>query len=406
MHPGYWGWSVVPGVLVFTVAIAVSARLPLVSLAIVALLLAGQVVDLVPPASSGLWTVNLAFAFALFFVAYNGGRWIRWAGLGLAPLYAGAMAFLLLSRKHGGGGYGFIMVSQWAGRQPMINYWAAGTALFLLVMLVFWLAGFLIRNHEERTILSKQREEAQSSRQAAEVDLVVEQERTRISRDLHDVLAHSLAVIVAQADGSRYISQDLPSPVQLALQDIAGSARKALVDAQRVIYSGHDDKLTEPQPGLHDVDTLIEQMDGSPLAVVRTVSGTPVDLAAGQELAVYRIVQESLTNALKHGGADAQASVHFDWSGPGLAVQVCNATKEPSAGQSPSGAPGMGRGIPGMSERARLAGGWLVAEPGEGEFLVNAFIPYGQALPSPAAPPLVSEKQESELLALGGATHD
>lgn len=408
IYHGYWDWPLFAGVIVFTVALAVSARFPVAALVIVSLFLTAQGIHLVPATSSGFWTVNLGAAYALFFVAYNGSRWIRWAGLGLAPFYAGAMAFLMLSRHYGQGryGYGFVLINQLAGHKAMVNYWAAGTALLLLIMLVFWLAGFLIRNHEERTILSKENAEAQSSRQAAEVDLIVEQERTRISRDLHDVLAHSLAVIVAQADGSRYLSQGLPSSVQLALQDIAGSARKALVDAQRVIYSGDDDKLTEPQPGLHDVDALIEQMAGSPLTVVRTVSGTPVDLAAGQELAVYRIVQESLTNALKHGGADAQVSVHFDWSGPGLAVQICNATTESSTGHAQSTAPGMGRGIPGMRERARLSGGWLIAEPGDGEFLVNSFIPYGQGTPLPAQVPTASPGEQKALLTMGGATHD
>ena len=403
--PGWWDMAVIAALVTYTVAIGVSARFPMVTLICVGMFLAAQGMHLLTLRPI-LWTMNLAFAYALFFVAYNSGQRIRWVGLGLAPVYAGALSFLMIARKYGGSGYGFVLVNEWAGRQAMINYWAAGTALLLLIMLVFWLAGFLIRNHEERVILSKEREEAQSSRQAAEVDLIVEQERTRISRDLHDVLAHSLAVIVAQADGSRYLNQDLPIPVQLALQDIAGSARKALVDAQRVIYSGQDDKLAEPQPGLHDVDALFEQMAGSQLTIARTISGTPVDLAAGQELAVYRIIQESLTNALKHGGAGARVSVHFDWNGPGISLQICNAEADSSTNQTQPAAPGMGRGIPGMRERALLAGGWLIAEPGDGEFLVNAFIPFSQAMPLLVVEPLTSPEEQVELLSAGGAKHD
>jgi hypothetical protein len=106
------------------------------------------------------------------------------------------------------------------------------------------------------------------------------QERSRISRDLHDVLAHSLAVIVAQADGSRYVSQDLPAPVRSALENVADSARKALVDTQKVIDGGRHESIAGPQPSLGDVGALVDDLAGQ-LDISRTASGQPVDLAGG-----------------------------------------------------------------------------------------------------------------------------
>lgn len=404
-YGGFWDWPVAPALVTFTAAIAASARYPVLSLGAVGGFLLTQGLHLVTPVSPVFWTMNLAVPFALFFAAYNGDRWVRWAGLGLSPIYAGVMSFLLLSRQYAGysGGQGFVMINNWAGPEAMANYWAAGASLLLVIMLVCWLAGYLIRNFEERALLAKERTVAQASLHAAEVDLIVERERSRISRDLHDVLAHSLAVIVAQSDGSRYSSSDLQPPVRSALENIADSARKALVDAQRVIDGGVDDALTTPQPGLGDVDSLVETMAGQ-LDISRTESGTPIELAAGQQLAIYRIVQESLTNALKHGDPGATVRVHFDWSGPGLAIQAISSTH---AGQHPSAVPGMGRGIPGMRERARLAGGWLTAEPDEGEFLVNAFIPYG----TPGLPAAARTDEETgtaaphELASLDRGTH-
>ena len=206
----------------------------------------------------------------------------------------------------------------------------------------------------------------------------MEQERTRIARDLHDVLAHSLAVIAAQADGTRYLSKDQPKAVLTSLDTIARSARSALVDAQRVIEGVREDGMTTPQPRLSDIPALLEGMQRGSLKVHRSESGTPVELSPGQELAVFRIIQECLTNALKHGGRGTDVRLHFDWSGPGLTLHVASALvpagKEEAAGPA---SPRAGRGLPGMRERAHLAGGWLTAGPDGEHFRVTVFVPYG-----------------------------
>jgi hypothetical protein len=98
----------------------------------------------------------------------------------------------------------------------------------------------------------------------AEVDLIIEQERTHIARDLHDILAHSLAVIAAQADGTRYLGSDQPKAVLNAVENIASSARSALVDAQPIIEGVRDDGMVAPQPRLGDVAPLVERMRQGP----------------------------------------------------------------------------------------------------------------------------------------------
>ena len=211
-----------------------------------------------------------------------------------------------------------------------------------------------------------------------EIDLIVEQERTRIARDLHDVLAHSLAVIAAQADGTRYLSKDQPKVILNALDTIARSARSALVDAQRVIEGVRDDGMVTPQPRLSDIPALIEGMQRGSLKIHPSESGTPVELSTGQEMAVFRIVQECLTKALKHGGRGTDVRLHFDWSGPGLTLHVASAVA-PASQEDPANpaTARVGRGLPGMRERAHLAGGWLTAGPDGEHFRVTVFIPYG-----------------------------
>jgi signal transduction histidine kinase len=404
LYGAFWDWPVAYTLVIFTAVTAASARYPTAALATIAAYLLAQGLHWVNPVFPHFWTMNLAVPFALFFVAYNGQRWVRWAALGLSPVYAGVMSFLLLSRQYNSGGRGFVLINSWADPEAMANYWAAGASLLLVIMLTCWLAGYLIRNFEERALLAKERRTAEVKLHAAEVDLILEQERSRISRDLHDVLAHSLAVIVAQADGSRYVSQDLPTPVRTALENVANSARKALVDTQRVIEGAGHEGPAGPQPDLADVSGLVEDM-ADKLDVSQTVSGAPGELAEGQQVAVYRIVQESLTNALKHGGQGATVRVHFDWSGPGLAVQILSSISGSQQRPHLPAVPGTGRGIPGMRERARLAGGWLTAERDHNEFLVNAFIPYPAPSKKTGAQEAMVVSVQEEVVTAGSSSH-
>lgn len=386
MNGSFTAWTGAIPLLAFTVAIGLSSRAAYVALLIPAVVIAAQFLRAVPPLEPNSWPIYLGSAFVLFFVALSGAKVPRVAGIAAAPFLAGAMSYLMLNRSYSGGvGWLPVYGASW---HTMRDYWILYSSFLLLIFAGGWLAGYALRSWDERRTLSAERTAAVDNLKATEVDLVVEQERTRISRDLHDVLAHSLAVIAAQADGSRYLGKDQPQPVLDALENIASAARRALTDAQRVIEGVGDGGSALPQPRLADIDDLLEQQ-GNSLQVERTESGSPVDLPEGQQLAVFRIVQESLTNALRHGGAGTRVTVHLDWSGPGLSLQLASFAARPaSSAAGNNGSPttaGTGRGIAGMRERAHLAGGWLTAGPDGESFRVSAFLPYGLAVSAPGA---------------------
>ncbi|WP_232082137.1 sensor histidine kinase [Arthrobacter sp. SO5] len=360
-----------------TLAIATASWKPLVSLGFTAALLCGQLSRALPPMESNHWAIYLGSFVALGFILWTAPRRILFIASGANLVFVALMTVLMLSWRYGNG-VGWFMPMYYGDRPMFMMYGWQLFALLLLIAGACAAVGLLLALYQERGSLFRARELAQSSLKETEIDLIVEQERTRIARDLHDVLAHSLAVIVAQADGTRYLSKDQPKAVLNALDTIARSARSALVDAQRVIEGVRDDGMVTPQPRLSDIPALIDGMQRGSLKIHRSESGTPVELSTGQEMAVFRIVQECLTNALKHGGRGTDVRLHFDWSGPGLTLHVASAVVP--AGQEDAANPAtprVGRGLPGMRERAHLAGGWLTAGPDGEHFRVTVFIPFG-----------------------------
>ncbi|WP_237762536.1 sensor histidine kinase [Arthrobacter sp. ERGS1:01] len=318
------GWPLV----LMTLAIATASWLPVVSIGFTVVLLVGQLTHVVPVMESNHWAIYIGSFFALAFILWSGSRRVRWIAAGINVAAAAVMAFLMLSWRYSDG-VGWYQ-PMYYGDMPMLR--AYGWQLFALLLLIAAgcaAVGLLLAQYEERGRLFRAKELAQRSLLEAEVNLVVEQERTRISRDLHDVLAHSLAVIAAQADGTRYLSKDQPTSVVNALETISKAARHALVDAQRVIEGIGDDGTASPQPQLSDIPALIDGMQRGSLKINSGESGKAVKLSSGQEVAVFRIVQECLTNALKHGGRGTDVRLHFDWSGPGLTLHVASAMVSP-----------------------------------------------------------------------------
>ncbi|MBD7995645.1 two-component sensor histidine kinase [Arthrobacter sp. Sa2CUA1] len=366
-------WPGAAPLVLMTAAIAVASRWPILSLALTGLLLLGQLFLLISPMGSTHWAIYLGSFIALGVIAWAGTKRMRVIAISANIVFAAVMAFQMLSWRYGAGVGWFPPL--YGG--DLLTLRVYGWQLFSLLMLIAagcFAVGLLLSLYQERGSLFQARDLARSTLQDTEIDLIVEQERTRISRDLHDVLAHSLAVIAAQADGARYLVKDQPQPVLKALETIAGSARSALVDAQRVIEGVSEDGMTAPQPQMKDITGMVEGMRSN-LQIRDSASGQPVELSSGQQLAVFRIVQECLTNALKHGGRDAEVRLHLDWSGPGLTLHAASAlAQEPATAEEP-GRPG--RGLAGMRERAHLAGGWLTAGPDGEHFRVTVFIPYG-----------------------------
>src|SRR5690554_1609722 len=204
----------------------------------------------------------------------------------------------------------------------------------------------------------------------AEVATAEEQERVHIARDMHDVVAHSLAVVIAQADGARYAQASDPEATGAALTTISTTAREALSDVRILLGQLRHSQGESPQPVLEDLDRLLDQLRSAGLTIARSDSGTAVPLGTSQQLAVYRIVQEALTNALRHGDTDDEVQLTLVWGQDGVHVTVANELKA-----TPAAPLSAGHGLVGMRERATLVGGWLTAEPRQGQFIVMASIP-------------------------------
>ena len=233
----------------------------------------------------------------------------------------------------------------------------------MAVAVVPWALGEASRN--------RRRAVAEASRRA------VAEEQARIARELHDVLAHSVSVVVVQAAAADDVFDERPDQARQALRSIEATAREALGELRRLLAAvepGRDDAPAWPQPGLDRLAELAAPLRAAGLDVALSVERAEgaAPLPAGVELSVYRIVQEALTNVLRHAGAQS-ATVAVRTHAGGVDVDVV----DDGRGQARGGAlAGGGRGIPGMRERAALLGGALQAGPEpDGGFGVHARLP-------------------------------
>jgi signal transduction histidine kinase len=210
-------------------------------------------------------------------------------------------------------------------------------------------------------------------------DRAVADERRRIAREMHDVVAHSLAVVVAQAEAGRLAAATQPDRAPEVLGTIASTGREALDQMRGLLGMLRDDAAraqpgTEPQgradptateppaPTLTDLPALLDQVRAAGVEVSLTEQGRPRRLSPAAELTAYRVVQESLTNVIRHAGPGAVASVELDWS-DGLHVTVTSTGGEPGAAHddiAPDPVTGGGRGLVGMRERLTAIGGELI----------------------------------------------
>jgi signal transduction histidine kinase len=221
------------------------------------------------------------------------------------------------------------------------------------------------------------RQRRRGERQLAEQELrhsgerALLEERQRIARELHDVVAHHMSVIAIQAEAAPYKIADPPPELVESFGDIRASALAGMSELRRVLgVLRADGRDTAPQPGLADLDALLDSARSGGVSVTATCSGDPVPLPEGVDLSAYRIVQEALSNAMRHApGSNVQ--VHVAYRPDGLALEVCNDQALLSAAL-----PDGGHGIIGMRERATMLGGSLDAGPtGDGGFHVTAVLP-------------------------------
>ena len=316
---------------------------------------------------SGPDLADLAIPVVLYAAGRYGAAPVRWLGLVSALLGAAVAAASLLYARGSVTYYLSIGELSQLARQfaAFIVVFLAAAALFV----VSWGVGMLVRVWRASQDARLAAAVAMQQQTVAQREVAVEQERTRIARDMHDVVAHSLAVVIAQSDGARYAMKSDPEAADAALTTISTTAREALADVRVLLGQLRYSQTSGPQPVLEDLDRLLDQVRASGLDVRREDSGEPVPLGTGQQLAVYRIVQESLTNALRHGDRAEQVVVRFVWTARELEIDVSSAmtTDAPAA----SG----GHGIDGMRERAALAGGRLTAAAHGERFRVTAVLP-------------------------------
>jgi signal transduction histidine kinase len=226
-----------------------------------------------------------------------------------------------------------------------------------------------------------EKQSAQLARDSAErTERAVEQERAHIARELHDIVAHNVSVMVAQASAANVAFERQPQQARQALTSIASVGREALVEMRRLlgVLSPRGRLEQDPMPGLDGLPSLIAQIEQAGLSVQVTVEGDRRRLPAGVELSAYRIVQEALTNSLKHAGT-ARACVLLTYRLECLELCISD-TGNGTNRAAEDVACASGRGLLGMQQRAALVGGCLTAGPGvDGGFVVTALLPVAGA---------------------------
>jgi signal transduction histidine kinase len=246
------------------------------------------------------------------------------------------------------------------------------------VLGVAWLVGYILRQNARRTSELRERAERLEREREANARAAVAEERTRIAREMHDVVAHSLSVMVVQAEAAEEMLSRDPERARKPLSAVQETGRSALTELRRMlgvlreIEEGPD---LAPQPGLAGLDDLVAHVRDAGLPVTVRVEGEPRPLSATGDLQAYRIVQEALTNALKHAGP-ARAQVLVRYSASDVVIEVT----DDGRGYDPA-ADGRGHGLIGMRERVAVCGGEMSAgRRSQGGFEVVARLPLDEVV--------------------------
>jgi signal transduction histidine kinase len=318
--------------------------------------------------SLGLWAGFLPHdrsSSASFFVGSMLAFWIAGLAAEWRPALAGWSAGILLvayaESVFSGGGFGEFLFT-------------------VVVQTGVWIAAFVLAHRtRDARVLAGDLARARAEREERARNAVAE-ERTRIARELHDVIAHNLTVAIIQLTAAgRELAPGDHATLAAHLDSADGACRRALDEMRRllgVLRTERDEPALEPAPDLTSLTDLVDSVRGAGLPLELTVEGTPPAADEGVALAVYRIVQEALTNALKHGDrAPTRLTMRYDPRS--VEIEVVNAGKARSDGDAEADADGeTGRGLIGIRERASLYGGTFEAGPlAAGGFRVAAILP-------------------------------
>ncbi|WP_459647272.1 sensor histidine kinase [Kitasatospora sp. Ki12] len=357
--------------LVLPALMVVRRRYPDVTVAAATGLGVSQVLADVEPAGSSIAYLVFAYTGAAF-----GQKWTSRLAL-VAGLSAGPLVFWQMHPMK--------TVRESAGHYVSRSYNIGEAALIMLLMstpfILCWAWGRLTRVRRAYLTELEDRAARLERERDAQAKVAVAAERARIARELHDVVAHNVSVMIVQADGAAYVLDNSPQQAKEALGTIASTGRQALVEMRRLlgVLRTSDTTAEEyvPQPGVEELPELLEQVRTAGLQVDYATSGHPRELPRGVELTVYRIVQEALTNVRKHGGPDVHARVAVDFGERELAVLVEDDGRGSTDEQLASGGTdGLGHGLIGMRERVGMVSGRLDVGPRPGGgFRIRAVLP-------------------------------
>jgi len=336
--PGAFG----PATLVMTVALAWRRRQPLLVFIVV-----------VGAAVSG-WAAPFVGITAIMIAAYSVGAYYARRLLSLGVLFITAT----------------VIVTVYHGRLPPIPDFLGP----YVVLMPLWLIGYAIRIRQLRADFFEDRATRLEREQEQATRAAIAEEQARIARELHDVVAHNVSVMVVQAGAARHVLQASPDRATEALLAVESSGREAMTELRRLLgLLSHDDEgvsLT-PQPGAGQLDALIRRVAEAGLPATRSVAGQPRPLPPGIDLTVYRIVQEALTNALKYADL-ARTDVILDYRDAELKVEIL----DEGPGHGAREGEGPGHGLVGMRERVALYGGTLEVGPRlERGYAVRVWLP-------------------------------
>jgi signal transduction histidine kinase len=354
----------IPSTLLLVVPVAFRRRAPVTAFAVATVGGAIQVLTRGPLAA------DLAVLILLYTVA------------AYRPRQASIMALLVCL------GGSTVAVLQWGQVPGILLFWRLvfASILFGGLELAIWILGDSMRYRRGYYAALEDKAARLEAERNAQAKVAAAAERARIARELHDVVAHHVSVMVVQADGAGYALRTDPDRAGAALEAIADTGRQALDEMRRllgVLRSADEQATLAPVPGLGELRELLDQARTAGLEVSYTLSGTPRELPEGAELAAYRVVQESLTNTRKHAGLAATAAVALRYEPEGLTLEVTDDGLG-VVGTEDSG----GLGLAGMRERIAMYGGTVTAGPlPGGGFGVTARLPCPQTASERAATP-------------------